>query len=77
MKRFFGLMPANEVEIRHSYKDKYGFNITIEASSKGWTILWADYSTTFADIDDTAENNFQKAYDEAVSCIGKLTERHD
>lgn len=72
MKRFYGRMPLEEIEIMRWFKDSTNLNVTIEAGPKGWTIVWADYSTNYSDVDDTAENNFAKAYDTAVSIIGPL-----
>ena len=72
MNRFFGIMPADEVEITKKYKDANNLTITIEAGPNGWTIIWADHSTTYRDIRDTSENNFQRAYDIAVHHLGPL-----
>lgn len=74
MKRFFGMMPSNCVEIIKSFKDSNNLNVTIEAGPKGWTIMWADHSADYRDEDDTSENNFKKAYDIAVDAVGPLRE---
>jgi hypothetical protein len=62
MNRFFGMMPSSEIEISKSFKDENGLEITIDAGPHGWTIIYADYSTKYEDVDDTAENNFNKAF---------------
>lgn len=59
----FGIMPAADVEISKTYKDQYGMHITIEAGKTGWSVLWADGGTDYKQVEDTAENNFQKAID--------------
>ena len=61
MKRFMGMMPANEIEISKLYTDDSGLKISINAGRNGWTIIYADYSSEFRDVEDTAENNFQSA----------------
>ncbi len=61
MKRFFGMMPSDEVEISKRIKDKYGSGITIQAGKNGWTILYADYSSEYEDVESTAEKNFNTA----------------
>ena len=75
MNRFCGMMPAEEVEVYCTYKDSSGLDVTIEAGLKGWTIIWADKSTDYEDVDDTAENNFKKAYYKAVEAVGTLYTR--
>lgn len=72
MNRFFGLMPCNEVEKHKTFKDSSGLPVTIEAGPNGWTIMWADHSTTYGDIRDTTEHNFQRAYDTAEMAVGEL-----
>lgn len=74
MKRFFGMMPSDEISIRKSYKDKHDLTIMIQAGEHGWTVIYADSSTNYKDVDDTPENNFKKAYDVAVEALGELTE---
>lgn len=74
MRRYFGLMPNSEVSIEKSYKDKHDLTVRLQAGEHGWTIIWADGGTTYNDVDDTPENNFKKAYDEAVGSIDELTE---
>lgn len=74
MKRFFGMMPSNEISIEKSYKDKHNLTIIIQAGEHGWTVIYADGGTNYKDVDDTPENNFEKAYDVAVEALGELTE---
>lgn len=74
MKRLFGCMPSCEVEKKKRYKCNDGLEITIEAGPHGWTVIYADYSTNYENVDDTTENNFQKAYNFAIKDLGKLTE---
>ena len=62
MKRFFGMMPSDEVEIEKHYKTNLG-TVTIQAGKEGYSILFADGSSKYEDIQDTTENNFNKAYE--------------
>lgn len=68
------MMPSDEISIRKSYKDKHDLTIMIQAGEHGWTVIYADSSTNYKDVDDTPENNFKKAYDVAVEALGELTE---
>lgn len=61
MKRFFGMMPSSEIEQEKRYIDDSGLKITIQAGKNGWTILYADSSSEYADVVDTTENNHNKA----------------
>lgn len=71
MKRFFGMMPSEFVEIKKKFLDPIsGLTITIEAGPKGWTIIYADHSTEYEDIDDSSMNNFTRAYDKAIGNAG-------
>lgn len=72
MKRFFGMMPRNEIGKEKPYADKYRHLIIIQAGPHGWTILFADHSSEFEDVDDTTENNFKKAYKKATEYLGPL-----
>lgn len=63
MKRIFGLMPSSEIEKSQEYRDQFDLHIGVDAGRHGWTIRWADASCTYNDVDDTTENNFQKALD--------------
>lgn len=74
MKRFFGLMPRDEIFKKSSFRDKYNLVITIDAGPNGWTIRYADGGTEYKDEVDTTENNFQKAYSLAIKNLGELTE---
>jgi hypothetical protein len=35
--------------------------ITIESGKNGWTILYADSSSEYQDVESTAEENFKRA----------------
>ena len=74
MKRFFGMMPSNEIEMSKTFKDENGYKISIDAGPHGWTITYADYSTKYEDVDDTTENNFNKAYEILSTEFEELTE---
>lgn len=61
MRRFFGMMPSNEVKMTNKYVTESGDKVVIEACEHGWTIIYADASTEFKDFDDTVQNNFDFA----------------
>jgi hypothetical protein len=61
MKRFMGMMPSSEIELSKTFKDDLGLKIRVESGKNGWTIMYADSSSEFKDVEDTTENNFQKA----------------
>lgn len=62
MKRFFGMMPSDCIEISKDFKDEDGLEVHIDAGPEGWTVTYADYSTKYADIKGTAEENYERAY---------------
>lgn len=74
MIRFMGLMPSNEITINRYFIDRNKLEIRIQAGPHGWTVIYADSSTSFEDIDATPEENFAKAYNEAKSTLGDLKE---
>lgn len=74
MNRFFGMMPSNKIELEKHYKDNLGFKIVIQAGPEGYSIIYADHSTEYADINDTTENNFKTAYDIVTKHLGGLIE---
>lgn len=74
-KRFFGMMPSSEISIHKEYKDQYNLSIGIDAGVNGWTVRWADCSTTFRDVQNTAEANFNEAYKSVTDSGFKLTEQ--
>ena len=67
-------MSRDHVEISKSFKDSANFSVVIEAGSEGWSIIWADSGIDYRDEHDSAQNNFKKAYDMAVSTVGSLRE---
>lgn len=75
MNRFFGLMPADSVTIEKEYRDSCGMRVLIQAGPEGWTVVWGDNSgTTWQDILNTPDVNFQKAYNAANENVGPLRE---
>lgn len=74
MKRFMGLMPSDEVTINKYFIDSNKLRIRIQAGPHGWTIIYADSSTSFQDNDAKPEENFANAYDVAKSKLGELRE---
>ena len=74
MIRFLGMMPSSEVEKEKIFIDELNLKVVIQAGLNGWTIIWADGSSSYKDIEKSTEDNFKKAYQEAIKSIGKLTE---
>ena len=68
MKRLFGLMPVDEVTIEKKYKTDFGI-VTIQAGSNGYSVIFGDNSSQYKDIVDSAEKNFQRAYEIAKEVI--------
>ena len=77
VKRFFGVMSAEDIEKKVMLRDSSGLLINIEAGPKGWTIIYADCSTEYEDVDDTTEANYKKAYIRATTALGSLTVVHE
>ena len=72
MQRFFGMMPSDEIEKEVRYRDKKGYDVLIQAGPHGWSIIWADNSSTFNDVDADTETNFQTAYNASLKRVGNL-----
>lgn len=71
MKRFFGMMPSDEIEMEETYKDDMDHSIVVQAGKNGWTLLYADGSSEFKDVEtETAKENFDIALNHLKS---KLT----
>ena len=77
MMRFMGLMPSSEIEMSKTYKDENGLTITVDAGPHGWTIIYADHSTQYEDVDDTTVNNFNTAYNILCEEFKNLVEIFD
>ena len=75
MKRFFGMMPSDEIEREEEYLDKYNHRTTIQAGPNWWSILYADGSFQYKDETKSTDDNFKEAYDCAVESLGKLKKR--
>lgn len=76
MKRFMGMMPSSCIEIRKDFKDENGLKVHIDAGPEGWTIIYADGSTNYADTISTTEDNYNIAYKIASEDLN-LTEIQD
>ena len=77
MKRFFGMMPVNEIERTEYFVDECGLSVRIDAGPNGWTVRFADMSSKYMDESIGTEANFKNAYDVAVECIGELTPKSE
>ena len=61
MKRFFGRMPYDEIQVQKQYRTNLGV-VTVQAGVNGWTVIFADGGTVFKDEVNTAQANFETAY---------------
>ena len=73
MKRFFGMMPSDEIKKEEHFRDKSNLEIIIQAGENGWSILYADGSSLYRDNTKDTEGNFKEAYNEAIKILGELT----
>lgn len=74
MKRIFGIMPSNEVEVSKRYHTGSGFHVTVQAGPNGWGILFADSSAEGQDIVDTTEANIERAIAKLKGYFTEVTE---
>lgn len=77
MKRFFGMMPVDEIERTEHFVDDCGLPVLIDAGPNGWTVRFADMSSKYKDESIGTEANFKNAYDVAVESVGKLTPKSE
>lgn len=77
MKRFFGMMPVNEIERTEHFVDECGLSVCIDAGPNGWTVRFADMSSEYKDESIGTDANFENAYKVAVECVGKLTPKSE
>jgi hypothetical protein len=61
MQRFAGMMPSSDVTIKRTFDTGGGLKVIVEAGPKGWSILYADYSSEYKDVDAPAKDNFDAA----------------
>ena len=63
MKRFFGMMPSSEIEVRKIYDDGLSghLHLKIDAGPNGWTLHMADGSTRYKDESKGTEKNLAEA----------------
>ena len=63
MKRMFGVMPQSEVAAEKTFScgPESWNKVTIQAGPNGWSILYADGSSTFRDIVAPTEENLASA----------------
>jgi hypothetical protein len=59
MKRLFGMIPASETKISKKYQAGSSF-ATVESCDFGWSVIWADGSASYEDVESSTENNFQR-----------------
>lgn len=63
-KRFWGMLPSDEIEIEKRYRVGEGqLVVTIQAAKSGWTIIYADGGTSYEDKETSSEENFKKAFE--------------
>jgi hypothetical protein len=73
MNRFMGMMTSSEVKKEKTFKvgDDQS-RVTLQAGEKGWTILFADSSSQYKDVEDTTENNFNSALKQLNKYFGDI-----
>lgn len=59
--RLFGMLPSKHVDLSEVWDDGDGKKVQIEAGSVGWTIIFADASTRYADISQLPSKNLNAA----------------
>jgi hypothetical protein len=75
MNRFFGMMPSSEIKIEKQFRVELSrLVVTIQSGENGWTIIYADSSSEYKDIVDTAENNFDTAMNVLKSHFDNIVE---
>ena len=75
MNRFMGMMHSSEVEIEENFKvSDDQLVVTLQAGKNGWTILFADSSSEYQDIESTAEDNFQLAVNRLNECFDNINQ---
>ena len=68
-----GMMPSSEVKKQKRFKVGVGqLKVTIQAGEKGWTILFADGSSEYQDVEDTTEDNFKSAFKQLNKYFGDI-----
>ena len=72
MNRFMGMMSSSCIEISKDFKDENGLKVHIDAGPEGWTIIYADHSSDYKDVNATSEDNFKEAFETASKNL-KLT----
>ena len=77
MQRFCGMISPSDIIIEKNYTDKNNVHVVLQANTDGWTIiLKSTHGITYEDVQDTADNNFNKAYTKATEMFGPLTEHN-
>ena len=80
MKRFFGMMPCDEVTIEKAYK-AHGImtdvDITIQAGPEGWSVIWPDKGVNYNDETNDPEENFKTAYELAIQKYPDMVEKDE
>lgn len=80
MKRFFGMMPCDEIAIEKTYK-AHGImtdvDITIQAGPEGWSVIWPDKGVNYNDETNDPEDNFKIAYELAIQKYPDMVEKDE
>ncbi len=53
------MIPASETKISKKYQAG-SFLATVESCDFGWSVIWADGSASYEDVESSTENNFQR-----------------
>jgi len=72
IKRFGGLMPVDDVEKEQIFTYNEDDGLRIQAGPKGWSIIYDDGSSEWADNKSTTNKNFALAMDVATEHVGPI-----
>ena len=73
MQRFFGMMPSGEIEREEIYRETdTGVEFQIQAGPHGYSIVWGDGSTLYADNDAPTDENFAIALELAKEEVSEF-----
>lgn len=73
MKRYWGVMPADEIDKTLYFKEQNGANVIIDVGKNGWTVTFCDRSMIYKDTTKDILENLRDAIKSAEFKVGKLT----
>jgi len=73
MKRYWGVMPGDEIDKTLYFKEENGTNVIIDVGKNGWTVTFCDRSMIYKDKTQDVLDNLRDAIKQAEFKVGKLT----